>query len=306
MPELPEVETIRRQLDKELKGYAISAVQTDFTKSFRPSFETVNRVIVGGVIKAFDRQAKLLILRLLLPVKESPRQVYLIFHLKLTGQLLVRKPKDPADKYVRSVFTLVAPPGKLRESNRSKIPDLNSSDPRSNGLGSMELRFADARKFGYVKLITDKKEMGDLLKSYGPEPFKDLKLKNFTQILKSSARPIKTILLDQEKISGIGNIYANDALWLAGLDPRRASHKVTKSQAGRLYKAILVVLKRGLKYGGASDQWYVQAHGEKGKYQEHFLVYGKNGEKCQRCGAEIKRIVVGGRGTFYCPACQSL
>lgn len=280
MPELPEVETIRKQLAHDLSGYTIVSLKTDWPKSFRPSFEMVKRVVIGKKIDSVGRQAKLIIFNLVGDHK-------LLFHLKLTGRLLVRKPSDRADDYTRSVFTL-------------RIPDLKSSDPGSG----RELRFADSRKFGFVKLVSDPKEMETLLKGYGPEPFKDLTLKNFTQILKSSSRPVKIVLLDQAKISGVGNIYANDAFWLSKIDPKTPARKLNPGQVMSLYKSILVVLKRGLKYGGASDQWYVQAHGEKGKYQEHFLVYGKNGERCRRCGTEIKRIVLGGRGTFICPKCQ--
>lgn len=283
MPELPEVETIRRQLDKELKGYSFVSVKTDWAKSFRPSFDVVAKAISGKKIKTVDRQAKLLIFNL-------SSDLNLLFHLKLTGRLLVRKPSDPPDDYVHDTFRLTCKGVSLTGAGKL--------------LRERELRFADARKFGFVKLMTDGKEMEELLKGYGPEPFKDLNLANFTQILKSSGRPVKTVLLDQSKISGIGNIYANDALWLAKVSPKVPANKLVSHRAGELYEAILEVLKQGLKYGGASDQWYVQTHGERGKYQEHFLVYGRSGEKCQRCGTEIKRVEVGGRGTFICSACQ--
>lgn len=280
MPELPEVETIRRQLDHDLTGYTIIKVKTDWEKSFRPSFEMVKKAVVGKKINSVGRQAKLIIFNLSDDHK-------LLFHLKLTGRMLVRKPEDPADEYTRSVFTLE-----------------RQGFARRGLANTLELRFSDSRKFGYVKLVNDQKEMEVLLKGYGPEPFKDLKLKNFTEILKSSSRPIKTILLDQAKISGIGNIYANDALWLSKINPKTPAKKLNSKQVMSLYKSVLIVLKRGLKYGGASDQWYVQAHGEKGKYQEHFLVYGQKEKKCQRCGAIINRIRMGGRGTFICPKCQ--
>lgn len=306
MPELPEVETIRRQLDAELNGWTVTSVTTDNEKMFRPSFKAVSKVIVGQKIEAVERQAKLIIFRLkglALRNKNASesfqrrglKEIWLLFHLKLTGRLLVRKLDAPADYFVHAVFTLKRfPQGHpFRQGERG-------------GLVEKELRFSDARKFGFVKLVTDKEEMEELLAGYGPEPFKNLKLSNFTQILKSSARPVKIVLLDQAKISGIGNIYANDALWLAGLDPRAASNKVTKKQSKKLYAAVLTVLRRGLKYGGASDQWYRQVHGEEGKYQQHFLVYGQVEEKCQRCGDIIKRIVVGGRGTFICSTCQRL
>ena len=148
--------------------------------------------------------------------------------------------------------------------------------------------------------------MEDLLKGYGPEPFKDLTLKKFGDALKSSSRPVKIVLLDQQKISGIGNIYANDSLYLAKVGPKKPANKLKIEEVTKLYNSVLEVLKRGLKYGGASDQWYVQVHGEKGRYQEHFLVYGKAGKRCPVCGGAIKRIELGGRGTYFCPGCQEV
>ncbi len=281
MPELPEVETIRRQLSSELEGFTFTSVKTDNEKMFRPSFKAVSKAIAGQKIGAIDRQAKLLIFKL-------SDGLSLLFHLKLTGRLLVRNPSDVPDAFTHAVFIL-------------RIPDLNPSDPGSK----RELRFADARKFGFVKLITNKKEMEELLAGYGPEPFKDLTSKKFQDALSGSVRPIKIVLLDQEKISGIGNIYANDALWLAGINPKFKSDKLKSTQVMALYKAILVVLKKGLKYGGASDQWYRQVHGEEGEYQKHFLVYERKGEPCHKCQSVIEYQKLNGRGTFFCPKCQN-
>ena len=280
MPELPEVETIRKQLAKEIQGFVFSDVRTDAEKMFKPSFKVVSSAINNQKIESVSRQAKLLIFNL-------SSGFSLLFHLKLTGRLLVRKPSDPADEFTHAVFIL-------------RIPDLNPSAPGSK----RELRFADARKFGFVKLVTDQKEMEDLLKGFGPEPFKDLTLKSFTKALGTSARPIKIVLLDQQKISGIGNIYANDSLYLAKVHPKKPANKLKSEEVKKLYSSVLEVLRRGLKYGGASDQWYVQVHGEKGEYQKHFLVYGKSGQSCTVCGGAIKRMELGGRGTFFCPVCQ--
>lgn len=280
MPELPEVETIRRQLALELTGYTFKKVTSVWEKAFRPSFGVVKKAVVGRMITKVDRQAKILIMALSRHAQGATSTTYLLFHLKMTGQLLVRSPKDPPDDHVRSVFS-------LKKGRRCK-----------------ELRFADARKFGFVKLLTSNDEMLALRSGYGPEPLGDLNLKNFTVILNASRRSVKTVLLDQSKISGVGNIYANDALWLAGVDPKTPANKITGGRVAKLYEALLTVLKRGLKYGGASDNSYVQVHGEKGRYQEHFLVYKKAGEPCLRCQTRLLRSVVGGRGTFYCPKCQ--
>jgi len=275
MPELPEVETIRRQLENELQGSKLLSLQTTFPKSFRSSFALVKKNILAQKIKKIKRQAKLLIFQL-------EKGEYLLFHLKLTGRLLIRKEGEKADDYTRSVFTL--------QTNKGKV---------------VELRFADARKFGFVKLVRSKKEMDSLLQGFGPEPLKDLTRGKFSQILKKSGQAVKVVLMDQSKISGIGNIYANDALWLSQINPQKPSRDLKPTEVKKLYQSVLIVLKRGLRYGGASDQWYRQVHGQKGHYQEHFLVYGLNGKECRRCKAQIKRIVLGGRGTFFCPFCQS-
>ncbi|MBI4359351.1 MAG: hypothetical protein HY577_02095, partial [Candidatus Nealsonbacteria bacterium] len=177
MPELPEVETIRRQLEKELRGSKLLSVETSYPGSFRPSFRIVEKNVRGKKIQSVKRQAKLLILGL-----ESGG--YLLFHLKLTGRLLVRATGQKADDYTRSIFKLQNARGKLTE-----------------------LRFADARKFGFVKLIRSKKEMDSLLKGFGPEPLKDLTPGKFSEILKKSGQAVKVVLMDQTKVSGIGNIY---------------------------------------------------------------------------------------------------
>lgn len=273
MPELPEVETIRRQLNKEISGYRITGLKADAGKTFSPSVGEVRKLITGLKIEKVDRLAKVLILTL-------ADHSHLLFHLKMTGRLLVRPPTTSADKYVRAVFALTA--GKKR----------------------LELRFADARKFGYVRLLKTGPELLKLRLNYGPEPLKDLTLNNFRQILSVSRRPVKTTLLDQSKISGVGNIYANDALWLARINPSSPSNKITDARVVKLYKALLTVLKRGLRYGGASDNSYVQIHGEAGSYQKHFLVYKRTKEPCLKCKTLVQRSVVGGRGTFFCPRCQ--
>lgn len=274
MPELPEVETIRRQLEKELLGSVFLNLTTQHPKSFRPSFAWVKKKILQQKIQKIDRQAKLLIF-------ELGGGDWLLFHLKLTGRLLLRRPEEKADDYTQSVFTL---------------------QTRENGV--LELRFADARKFGFVGIVSAASEKVSLLRGYGPEPFKDLTLEKFRKALKSGGQPVKVALLDQTKISGLGNIYVNDSLWLAKIDPRRKAKELSLDETKKLYQAVLNVLKKGLKYGGASDQWYRQVHGEEGKYQEHFLVYGKTGKECPRCHSLIKRIVLGDRGTFLCPQCQ--
>ncbi|HUS60023.1 MAG TPA: bifunctional DNA-formamidopyrimidine glycosylase/DNA-(apurinic or apyrimidinic site) lyase [Nevskiaceae bacterium] len=270
MPELPEVETIKKDLSRLIAGRKILGIETDSAKQVQPSLGEVKKAIVGATIKKIKRRAKLLQIFL------SNGKI-LVVHLKLTGRLLVRKKGTPIDDWQHVTIGLS---------------------------GSKQLRFADLRKFGWIKLVKNRKELEKLLAEFGPEPMDDLDLTIFKKTLVSTSRPIKIILMDQKKISGVGNIYANEALFLAKINPRRPANKVTDNEAKKLYQAIEKVLKAGIRYRGASDQYYLDALGRKGSYQEHFLVYGREGKKCFGCGSKIKKIKIGGRGTYFCPKCQ--
>lgn len=278
MPELPEVETIKRDLSRLIVDKKIVDISTDSPKQVRPSLSVVKKAIVGTIIKKIGRRAKLLQIFL------SNGQI-LAVHLKLTGRLLVRKKGAPGDDWQHIVVSLKGQGSSIKK-------------------GELELRFCDLRKFGWIKLVKNK-ELGIMNKEFGIEPLTpEFTKEKFLQILHSSTRPIKLVLMDQKKIAGVGNIYANDALFLAKIDPRRPAKKIAKKEAERLFKAIEKVLRAGIKYRGASDQYYLDALGRKGSYQDHFLTYGREGKKCFDCQGEIKRIKVGGRGTFYCPGCQ--
>lgn len=269
MPELPEVETIKRQLEKEVVGQTIVDVWYDRPKMLKPSAKEFVAGVVGKRIEGVRRRAKLLIF-------ELEGKKYFVCHLRLSGRLLVRQKNEKPDDYVHVVLKLRA----------------------------VELRFAEARLFGYMEYVPSEKALEKILQKFGPEPLKDLDEDRFYSILQKTKKPIKIALMDQEKIAGIGNIYANDALFLAKIHPRTPASGLTREQSDSLLKAIEQVFQEGFKYGGASDQWYLQVHGEEGKYQEHFKVYGRAGEGCDVCGSEIKRIELGGRGTFFCPECQ--
>ena len=273
MPELPEVETIKRQLEKEIVGCTVAEVWYDRPKMLRPSPEEFINGVVGKKISGVRRRAKLLIFELTgVPGARS----YIACHLRLSGRLLVRQKGEKPDDYVHVVL-------KLRAT---------------------ELRFSEMRLFGYMEYLPDQASLERVLSKYGPEPLDDLTANKFYSILQKTARPVKIVLLDQSKLSGVGNIYANDALFLAKIHPQAPAKSLSRQQSDKLLKVIEQVLKEGLKYGGASDQWYLQVHGEEGKYQEHFKVYGRAGQECDVCGTKIERMALGGRGTFYCPRCQ--
>ena len=270
MPELPEVETIKNDLTTLIVDRKILDIKTDSPKQVKPSIEVVKKEVVGASIKKIERRAKLLQIFL------SNNKI-LIIHLKLTGRLLVRNKEEAIDKWQH--VTLVLSGGK-------------------------ELRFADLRKFGWVRLLQDKKELEEILNEFGLEPLDDLGLKEFKEIVSSTSRAIKVLLMDQKKISGIGNIYACDALLLAKIHPAKKANELSDNETKRLFEAVEKVLKAGIKYRGASDQYYLDALGHKGSYQDHFLVYGRAGKNCLKCSGKIEKIKLGGRGTYYCPKCQ--
>jgi formamidopyrimidine-DNA glycosylase len=294
MPELPEVETIRSGLEKYLVGHKIEDVQINVAKSFIGN----PKEIIGAKIAGTRRFGKVLVIDL-------SNGFSLLTHLKLTGQYIYRGPhlKNPPS-LSQKVFGL---PGK----HTRVIFKLDQN---------AYLYFNDLRKFGWIRVLeTDKVTETGMIGKMGPEPLVGqassgqaiLTLEFFRKILSKSKKPIKLLLMEQEKISGIGNIYANEALWLAGINPRKKSLSLSPSLSEKLFKAIEKVLKEGIKAGGASDMHYVTAAGDEGKYQEHFLVYDKKGEICSRpacrqAGVKIEKIQLGGRGTYFCPICQKL
>ncbi len=279
MPELPEVETIKRDLTRLIVGKKIVDIETDSPKQVQPSLTVVKKAVVGETIKKVDRRAKLLYITL-------TKGNVLAFHLKMTGRLLVRKKGARRDDWQHVVIKL----------QNSKTPKLKGKD--------LELRFCDLRKFGWVRLIKSKKELEKVLSQFGPDALDGISLREFQTVLSKSRRAVKLVIMDQAKIAGVGNIYASDALNLAEINPKKEASKLTSEEIKKLYQAIIKVLKAGIKYRGASDQYYLDALGHKGKYQEHFLTYNREGKKCFNCGGVVKKIKLGGRGTYFCSSCQ--
>jgi len=270
MPELPEVETIRRQLEKVLVGQRIKKIKVLKKKSLQgDSLQVEGKRIVG-----VKRKAKVLIVELEgKPASpKASRGKYLLIHLKMTGQLVYTSKSEKRrlqSKYTRVVFEL----------DKGK------------------LFFNDMRLFGWIKVV-DEKEMEREFSKFGPDVVsKEFTVEHLRKVLMSSGRAVKLILVDQKKIGGIGNIYANDGLYCAGIDPKRKAREIgeDKRLVERLYKCLRKVIKAGIKYGGVTAR---------GKYQEHFLVYEREGEKCNRCKGKIKKIKLGGRGTYFCQICQ--
>lgn len=293
MPELPEVETIRLQLSQLIVGLTIKDIEILHKKSFVGD----KNLVIGAKIKDIRRFAKILIFDL-------SNDLSIAIHLKLSGQLIYR------GKNIEKKLNITDPLlTTLPNKHTRVIIDFTNGD---------HLYFNDLRIFGWIKIVQSSKikdqkynsklimsSIDDLIKNLGPEPLKDLNLEKFKTILASSKKPVKLVLMDQEKLSGVGNIYANDALFLAKIDPKTPSNSLSREKANLLFHKLLKVLKDAIRWGGASEDNYRDAYGEKGEVQEHFYVYQKDGEECSNnCGEKIKRMSLGGRGTFFCPKCQ--
>jgi formamidopyrimidine-DNA glycosylase len=274
MPELPEVETIARKLRPHLLGRVIKDAELRWARTLAlPSPRKFKELIKGQEIKEVTRRAKYFILHL----SDSS----LLIHLRMSGDLLIKESKIKPEKHDRLILSLL-PASSAGEENASSFV------------------FNDTRKFGRVWLTKDPQEV---LGKLGPEPFS----KQFTPqwlhgALHNKRRQLKPLLLDQTFLAGLGNIYTDEALNLAKLNPLAVSDSVTAVQAEALHGAIRKVLKEGIRRNGASIDWVYRG----GEFQNYFRVYDRAGKPCPVCGTKIQRIVVGQRSTHFCPKCQEL
>ena len=276
MPELPEVETVVRGLRPRLEGRLLTRVdqrRADLRFPFPADFA---KRLTGRRVERILRRAKYMLLHL------DDGQV-LLCHLGMSGRMTIHLGDDgpaPAlDRHDHVVF----------------VTDEGT-----------EVRFNDARRFGIMDLFdAAAAESHPLLKALGPEPLgNDFNGPALAAALKGKRSPIKAALLDQRVVAGLGNIYVCEALFFAGLSPRRQAYTVQGGRAERLAAAVRQVLQRAIEAGGSSLRDYVQADGELGYFQHEWAVYGREGEACTKCQSDIRRMVQSGRSTFYCPRCQ--
>jgi len=287
MPELPEVETIRLGLQKYLVGHKIIDVQIKVPKIFIGSVKQ----IIGAKIINLKRIGKGLII-------ELDNNFVLAIHLKMTGQLIYQ------DEKTKNIALSAKIGGEKLPSKYSHVIFVLDNNAF--------LYYNDLRRFGWIKVIKkDQLMQMPFFKEMGPEPLvasssgqAHLTLELFKKIVSSSNIVIKVLLMDQKRIGGVGNIYANEALFEAKIDPRRKAKSLSSKEIKKLHESVLDVLRKGLEYGGSSDENFVNALGQEGNYQNHTLVYGKEKEPCRNCKNLIKKIKLGGRGTYYCPSCQ--
>ncbi|MFA5271436.1 MAG: DNA-formamidopyrimidine glycosylase [Candidatus Omnitrophota bacterium] len=266
MPELPEVETIKRELEKAILGKKITKVSVINPKVIKePSADKFKKELEGITIKGILRKAKLLIF-------ELSNGKFLAIHLKMSGQLIY--------------------PGKNTKLTRVIF---NFSDGKT-------LDFNDGRLFAELRLVSDWQKL-KFIQSLGPEPF-DLSLDKFEVMLGAKKTKIKPLLLDQTFVSGVGNIYANEALFRAKIHPARSANSLSIKEKELLFKELKETLKEAIAHKGSSVDQYVQLSGEDGGYAKYHKVYDRDKKSCLKCKTPIQRISLGGRGTYFCPHCQ--
>jgi len=265
MPELPEVETIKRELEKAVLGKKITEVCVHHPKVIRqPSVEKFKRGLNGVTIKKILRKAKVLIL-------ELSNEKSLVIHLKMTGQLIY--------------------PGDGRNSR--------VSFRLSNG---KTLDFNDQRLFAELRLMDDWRSL-KFIQGLGPEPF-DITLEQFQEMLAKKKTKIKPLLMDQGFICGIGNLYAAEMLFRSRIHPQRPASSLSEKEKAKLFQEIKDTLVEAIEHKGSSVDQYVQLSGQPGNYVQYHKVYDREGKLCLVCKAAVRRIALGGRGTYFCPKCQ--
>ena len=276
MPELPEVETVARGLQKSVAGRRILSVwlgKTDFIDN--PA--ALEQFLPGQTIDRVERYGKFMLLRLsarpVEPRDEKPRA--LLVHLGMTGNLAPASAAQPQAKHTHARFTL--------------------DDGR-------ELRYTDPRRFGRIAYLEDVSLSAELAK-FGAEPLL-IDAEEFAARICGRRARIKALLLDQTVLRGIGNIYADESLWRARIHPAKLAARLTRAEAGALRNALQSVLQRAIVMRGSSISDFLDAEGQPGAYQRHHRAYDREGEKCFRCRARIRRIIVAGRSSYFCPRCQ--
>ena len=267
MPELPEVETVLRTLEERIKDARITGIEVLYAPIVEGDVKTFKKKLIGQHFREFDRRGKFLIFGM--------DDITLVSHLRMEGKYYILTDKDPIDKHTHVIFHL--------------------DDGR-------QLRYHDVRKFGRMELIP-KVDDYSAFKGLGPEPFsRDFSLKYCREYLKDRKKPVKEVLLDQSFVAGVGNIYADEILWDIRVNPLRSASKLNDEEIKDLIASTRKILRKAIKAGGTTIRSYTSSLGVTGRFQLSLNCHTV--ETCRRCGKDIKKIRVGGRGTYYCPSCQ--
>lgn len=271
MPELPEVETVRRGLEKLILGKKITTIDIRYSKMIKTDLDQFQKELPGQVVKSMGRRGKYLLFYLTDKV--------LISHLRMEGKYFYY-------------------PGQVPERKHAHVL-IHFEDGGT-------LVYEDVRKFGTMELLAPELlEAYFLSKKLGPEPTEqDFDLEIFIGALKKSKKPIKSHLLDQTLVAGLGNIYVDEVLWRAKVHPASPSQSLTRAEATAIHEQTIEVLGQAVEKGGSTIRTYTNAFGEDGTMQDFHQVYDKAGQACSCCGSIIEKIQLGGRGTHFCPKCQ--
>lgn len=275
MPELPEVETIRRTLKELVIGKTIENVIVHWPKIIKKPEEKEQFMdaLKGQTFKSIDRKGKFLIF--------YTNDFALVSHLRMEGRYGMFQKAEPVDKHTHVIFQFT---------------------------DGTELRYTDVRKLGTMHLFKKGEEFSSLpLSQLGPEPFSDEFTSSYLRKrLSKTERNIKSVLLDQTVLTGLGNIYVDEALFRSGIHPERKAPSLTTKEIDKLHQEIIATLKGAVEKGGSTVRTYVNTQGQIGMFQLQHFVYGRKGEPCKKCGTPIEKQVTAGRGTHICPKCQRL
>lgn len=275
MPELPEVETVRRTLEQLVLGKEIKEVFVFWPKIIKKpeQVEQFQDALVGQTIRTIGRRGKFLIFTF--------DDYSMVSHLRMEGKYMLFQKEEPYDKHTHVVFSFT---------------------------DGSELRYQDVRKFGTMHLFAKGEERSSLpLVNLGPEPLtSDFTVGYLCEQLKKTGRKIKPVLLDQNIVVGIGNIYVDESLFRAGIHPERTASSLSDLEVKKLHQEIVATLSEAVEKGGSTIRSYINSQGQIGLFQLELYVYGRKGEFCKKCGTPIEKLVVGGRGTHICPSCQVL
>ncbi|GAF39638.1 formamidopyrimidine-DNA glycosylase [Agrilactobacillus composti DSM 18527 = JCM 14202] len=274
MPELPEVETVRKGLLALVQDKKIATVDVYWSKIITNDTAKFQKALQGKVIKTIDRRGKYLLFRF-------SDNLTMVSHLRMEGKYHLDTAATPIDKHTHVVF---------------------------NFTDGTQLRYADVRKFGRMTLgLTGFEQSLSGIAALGPEPLsKAFTITGFTQALKKHHKNIKAVLLDQHTVAGLGNIYCDEVLWLCKIHPLQPADTLTADEIKALHAAIQTELRTAIAAGGTTIRSYVDASGQQGHFQLQLHVYGREGQPCERCGTIIEKFKVAGRGTHICPKEQQL
>lgn len=289
MPELPEVETVRRDLAAAVLNKKIKEVKIISRKTIKNQPADFLKLLSGQKFISLDRIGKLLIFNL------SDKKHFLLIHLKMTGQLI----------YIAGT-KIIAGGHSLSGLNNGATRALPNKASRFYVVLSdnSHLFFNDQRNFGYARIV-DAAELQKIKAKYGIEPLTaNFTLPLFSAIFKKRAKNIKALLLDQSLVAGVGNIYADEVLFASGIAPQRRANTLTKSEIGSLFKNLKLLLAKAIKYRGTTFSDYVDAYGRRGGFSRFLRVYGRSSQECYQCGQALKKAKIAGRGTTYCAKCQ--